>query len=132
MSDVLQLDPFGNDAVEMTVTGEELRQMILSCGRNDGYGFPRVAGICYDVYYDKIDSVRIKDVKLYGPDRKKLNLKKSYRLVTNSYVASICDAPRKDQGKNMNRQTADMIIEYLSKQPSINYQGVRRTRRLSK
>ena len=132
VSDVLQLDPFGNDAVEMTVTGEELRQMILSCGRNDGYGFPRVAGICYDVYYDKIDSVRIKDVKLFGPDGKKLNLKKSYRVVTNSYVASICDAPRKDQGKNMNRQTADMIIEYLSKQPSINYQGVRRTRRLSK
>ena len=132
VNDVLQLDPFNNDAVEMTVTGEELRQMILSCGRNDGYGFPRVAGISYDVYYDKIDSVRIKDVKLFAPDGKKLNLKKSYRVVTNSYVASICDAPRKDQGKSINRKTADLIIDYLGRQASINYQGMRRTRRLSK
>lgn len=132
VNDVLQLDPFDNELVEMTVTGAELRQMILSCGRNDGYGFPRVAGISYDVYYDKIDSVRIRDVRLFGADGKKLNLKKSYRVVTNSYVASICDAPRKDQGRSMNRKTADVIIEYLGKQPSISYQGVRRTHRLRK
>ena len=76
--------------------------------------------------------MRIKDVKLFAPDGKKLNLKKSYRVVTNSYVASICDAPRKDQGKSINRKTADIIIDYLGRQASINYQGMRRTRRLSK
>ncbi|MGX8696221.1 MAG: hypothetical protein ACSW8D_07550, partial [Prevotella sp.] len=56
----------------------------------------------------------------------KFDLKRKYWVVTNSYVASIVDSPRQDQGQSINRHTADLMIGYLEKQPSINYSGVRR------
>lgn len=132
VSDVLRLDPFGNDAVELLLTGEELRQLLMACGNSDGYGFPRVSGLRCDVFYDEGDKQHVKNLKLYTPEGKKFNLKKTYKVVTNSYVVTISNSSRKDQGRSLNRQTADLIIDYLSKQPSINYQGVRRTHRLSK
>ena len=126
VSDVLRLDPFGNDAVVMEVTGEELRQMLVACGNNDGHGFPYVGGFQCDVVYDKKDSYKVKDVKLTKPDGSKFDMKRKYQLVTNSYVASIADSPRKDQGHSINRLTADLIINYLERQPSVSYQGVSR------
>ena len=132
VSDILQLDPFGNDAVVMELTGKELYQMLIACGQNDGYGFPRVGGIKCEVTYDKGDPQHIKDLKVFTPDGKKLNMKKTYRVVTSSYVTSICDSPRKDQGHSINKQTADMIISYLEKQPSVSYQGMKRVNRIVK
>lgn len=132
VSDILQLDPFGNEAVELMLTGDELRKMLIACGESDGYGFPRIGGIKCDVTYEKGDPQHIKDLKVYTLDGKKLNMKKTYRVVTSSYVVSICDSPRKDQGHSLNRQTADLIINYLEKQPSVNYQGMRRVNRIVK
>ena len=68
----------------------------------------------------------MKDVKLTKPDGSKFDMKRKYQLVTNSYVASIADSPRKDQGHSINRLTADLIINYLERQPSVSYQGVSR------
>lgn len=126
VSDVLRLDPFGNDAILMELTGEELRQLLISCCQNDQKGFPYVSGIRCDVVRSAQDSLQLKKLTLFTPEGKKLDLKKKYRVVTNSYVASIADAPRRDQGRNINRKTADLIIAYLERQPSINYQGVQR------
>ena len=72
------------------------------------------------------DSYKVKDVKLTKPDGSKFDMKRKYQLVTNSYVASIADSPRKDQGQRINRLTADLIINYLERQPSVSYQGVSR------
>lgn len=116
----------------MELTGKELHQMLIACGQNDGYGFPRVGGIKCEVTYDKGDPQHIKDLKVFTPDGKKLNMKKTYRVVTSSYVTSICDSPRKDQGHSINKQTADMIISYLEKQPSVSYQGMKRVNRIVK
>ena len=60
---------------------------------------------------------------LYGPDGKKLNLKKNYRVVTNSYAASVSNSPRKDQGRALNYQTAQMIQDFIAKQGHLNYAG---------
>lgn len=126
VNDILKLDPFGNHAIRMTLTGEELRQMLLSCYANDGQSFPYVGGLCCEVTKDKNDSTKIKDLRLLTLDGKKLNLKKRYRVVTNSYVAAICDSPRADQGEDLNRETSDLIMKYLEKQGHVNYQGVKR------
>ncbi len=126
VSDVLRLDPFGNDAVVMELTGEELRQMLVACSNNDGYGSPFVSGVQCNYVRDKKDSLLIKDLKLTKPDGSKFDLKRTYKVVTNSYVASIADSPRRDQGRSINRKTADLIIAYLERQPSVNYQGIRR------
>ncbi len=126
VNDVLQLDPFGNNAVVMTLTGEELRRMLISCYDNDDHAFPYVGGIMCEVTKDKKDTLKIKDLRLLTLDGKKLDLKKRYRVITNSYVAAICDAPRQDQGEDMNRLTSDMIMRFLEKQGHVNYQGKKR------
>ena len=126
VSDVLRLDPFGNDAVMMELTGEELRQMLISCCDNDEALFPFVSGVVCHVVRDASDTTRVKSLKLSTPDGQKFNLKRTYKVVTNSYVASITDAPRRDQGHSVNRKTADLIIDFLEHRPSVNYQGVKR------
>jgi 5'-nucleotidase len=126
VSDVLQLDPFGNDAVMMELSGEELRNMLISCYDNDSHLFPFVGGILCEVEFDKKTPAQVKKLTLRTPDGKKLDLKKTYRVVTNHFVASICDAPRRDQGHSINRKTADLIIDFLDRKKSVNYTGKKR------
>ena len=126
VNDVLKLDPFRNDAVMLELTGEELRQMLIACHDNDGNNFPYVGGIRCEVQYDKADAAKIKKLQLLSLDGKKLNLKKTYKVVTNSYVAAISSSPRKDQGHSLNRETTDLIMNFLEHQGSVSYQGERR------
>ena len=126
VSDVLRLDPFGNDAVMMEITGKELVNMLLSCCANDEDQFPYVSGIICDVERDKSNSKEVKKLTVKTLDGKKFDLKKKYKVVTNSYVASICDAPRSDQGHSINKKTADLIISYLEHEGSVDYQGKKR------
>ena len=129
VSDVLRLDPFGNAAVVMELTGEELRQLLMACSANDGYGFPYVSGVQCDVVFDQRDSLKVKDLRLARPDGSKFDLKRKYRVVTSSYVASIADSPCRDQGRNINRKMTDLVIAYLERQEEVNYQGIRRIQR---
>lgn len=130
VTDVLQLDPFGNDAVEMMLTGDELKQMMISCSRNDKYGMPCVSGVNVEYTTAPTDTMQVKDARLFMPDGKKMPPKKRYRVVTNSYTATICDAPRKDAGTSLHQTTSDLMIQYLEKQQAINYQGACRVRRV--
>lgn len=127
VSDVLRLDPFGNDTVQLELTGQELKDMIIATTYNDTYGFPKVSGIICNVVFDKKHPEKIKELKITNPDGSKFDLKKTYKVVTNSYTASIADSPRKDQGRALNRTTASIIQEYLEHQGTIDYTGVQRT-----
>ena len=99
--------------------------LLMACGGNDGYGYPFVGGVQCHITLSKKDSLTLKDFKLTNPDGSKFDLKRKYKVVTNSYVASIADSPRQDQGRNINRKTADLVIAYLERQSAINYQGKR-------
>ena len=127
VSDVLRLDPFGNDTVQLELTGQELKDMLIATTYNDTYGFPKVSGIICNVIFDKKNPEKIKELKITNPDGSKFDLKKKYKVVTNSYTASIADSPRKDQGRALNRTTASIIQEYLEHQGTIDYTGVERT-----
>ena len=126
VSDVLRLDPFGNDTVQLELTGQELKDMLIATTNNDTYGFPKVSGIICNVIFDKKNPSKIKDVVITNPDGSKFNLKKTYKVATNSYTAAIADSPRKDQGRSLNRTTASLIQEYLEHQGKIDYTGVQR------
>ena len=56
---------------------------------------------------------------------KKLNLKKTYRVVSNSYTVAVSPTNRKDEGKSIGITTPDLIKNYLEHQGKINYQGRR-------
>ena len=49
VGDVMKMDPFQNDAVELNVTGKELAEMLISCYDNDKQRFPYVGGMTCDV-----------------------------------------------------------------------------------
>ena len=126
VSDVLRLDPFGNPCVEMNITGEEFKKMLISCYEtSEGY-FPFIGGANCEVLFYKKDTTRISDIKLFTLDGKKLNMKKKYKVVTNSYVAAICDAPRSDQGRDTGLVCSDMLMHFLEKQGFVDYLGTRR------
>ena len=125
INDVLRLDPFDNQCVEMEVTGEEFRQMYLSCFSNDSHDPPFVSGVRCELIADTLKRVA-KDVRIYTPDGKKLKKNKTYRLVCNSYVAVICDAPRKDQGHSIGKRCSDLLIRFLDGHEPIDYHDVKR------
>ncbi|MBR1804583.1 MAG: hypothetical protein IJ775_06765, partial [Muribaculaceae bacterium] len=60
---------------------------------------------------------------------KKLNLKRTYRVATHTYVAAICTSPRKDAGRNLNVKTEKMTRDYLQHCGHINYAGICRVKR---
>ena len=121
---VMKMDPFQNSAVEVVCTGKELSEMLISCYDNDKQRFPYVSGMTCDVTIDPADG-KIKKLVIFDKNGKKLNLKKTYRVVANSYSVAVSPSNRKDQGRSLRISTPDMIKNFLEKQGRINYQGRR-------
>ena len=125
VSDVLRLDPFQNEAIELTLTGKELVDMMIKCYDNDNRLFPYVGGMRVE-YTVNAATKNIKKVVVMDKDGKKLNLKKTYRVMTNSYTTAISPTNRKDQGTGIGKITAQLIMDYLEHQGHVSYQGVKR------
>ena len=123
VKDILNLDPFMNSPVVMTLTGKELHDMLISCYKADRNRFPITSGCTAVVTYADSTKTSIKKLELFDTNGKKLNMKKKYRVVTNNYVASITDSPREDQGKRGDETTSDLIIHWLEKKGTVDYQG---------
>lgn len=126
VNQVLTLDPFGNPCIEMNITGKELYDLMKACYVNDENRFPLTSSnITCTITIDKANQANIKRLVISDDKGKPLDMKKTYRVVMNSYVASICDSPRKDQGRDTNLLTADMIIAHLEKVGKVSYAGKR-------
>ncbi len=121
VGDVLRIDPFGNDCIEMTVTGKEFKDMLLACHNNDNHDTPYLAGATCVFIPSPDPNVKAKDVKIFTPDGKKFNMKKKYKLVCSSYVAAVCNTPRADEGENLGIKCSDMIIKFLDGHEPIDY-----------
>ncbi len=124
MGDVMKMDPFQNDLVELHVTGKELAEMLISCYDNDKLRFPYVSGMTCDVVIDPATQ-KIKKLTLNGKDGKKLNLKKTYHVVGNSYSVAVSPTNRADHGRSMGITTPDVIKNYLEHQGRVSFQGRR-------
>ena len=124
MGDVMKMDPFQNDLVELHVTGKELAEMLISCYDNDKQRFPYVSGMTCDVVIDPATQ-KIKKLTLNGKDGKKLNLKKTYHVVGNSYSVAVSPTNRADQGRSLGITTPDVIKNYLEHQGRVSFQGRR-------
>ena len=124
--DVLTIDPFGNAAYEMTLTGREVCQMIENYSRMDVAHFPHLGGIRAELTLDTDDPMVIRSIKLLDANGGKFDMKRKYRVVTNSYVAAACKAYGFKDMHRMNRETSDMIMRFLEKQQTVDYRGVER------
>ena len=125
VSDVLRLDPFQNEAVELSLTGKELMDMLIKCYDNDNRIFPYVGGMTAEYTLDPATK-KITKLVLLDESGKKLNLKKTYKVMTNSYTTAISPTNRKDQGTGIGKITAQLIMDYLEHQGHVSYQGVKR------
>ena len=122
VADVLRLDPFQNDAVELNITGKELMEMLIKCYDNDNQRFPYVGGMTAEFSVDPATQ-KIKKLTLFGKDGKKLNLKQTYKVMSNSYTVAVSPTNRKDEGHSIGRITAQLIMDYLEHQGHISYEG---------
>ena len=124
MGDVMKMDPFQNDLVEVQVTGKELAEMLVSCYDNDKQRFPYVGGLKCEVVLDPVTK-KVKKITLFDLNGKKLNLKKTYRVVSNSYTVAVSPTNRADQGHSVGITTPDIIKNYLEHQKKVSFQGQR-------
>ncbi len=122
----LAIDPFGNQAVEMTMTGDQLYQMLTAYSRMDIFHFPHLGGLLAEVKLDKADSTVIQSFKLMTPDGKPIEKKRKYRIVTNTYVSSTCTVLSPDDINVLNAQTSDLIMHFLEHKGHVDYNGVKR------
>lgn len=134
MREVLSMDPFNNVAVEMEMTGEELLKILTTYSRGSLYHLPRVGGILCEVTVDKSDEYkdRLKHVKLTTLEGEPFDLEKTYKVITNSYMSSICEPFLHCPVKSLNTQTADMLASYLKKQGTISPRGMDRLKIIEK
>ena len=131
VGDVMKMDPFQNDAVELHVTGKELSEMLISCYDNDKQRFPYVCGMTCEITTNPADG-KITKLVIFDKDGKKLNLKKTYKVVSNSYSVAVSPTKRGDEGHSLGITTPDMIKNYLEHQGHVNYEGRRCLKLISK
>ena len=125
VGDLLKLDPFHNTAVELTITGEELLRVMQSYARGKRVRLPFVSGVKCEITLNPQDSMLISDIRLLTPDGQPLDLSRSYRVVTNSYISAVCQWLPEEIINNLHVQTSALIIRYLRKKGTVDYNGRR-------
>lgn len=125
MLNIFEMDPFDNDAVVLELTGEELLRMLLTYAAGRYYSFPFVGGIRCELTREPGDSTKLKSARLLTMKGKKLDMKRRYRVVTNNYVTATSRIPE-GAAHRQNVQTTDIVIRFLEKRKTVNYQGVGR------
>lgn len=126
LGDVLRLDPFNNESLLYHLTTTEVEQLLLECSQADANGAPYTSGITYTLLTEKQDSSKVKRIHIYEEKGHKINRKTNHCVMVSSYVAAICPLLRKKEPQPLYAQTADLIIRYLRKHPSMDYRGVTR------
>jgi len=107
------------------MTGDEVKQMILATCKADYSGPGYISGIKYTITFGE-DKKDLKGVDVWMADGSPIDEKRIYKVVMNSYIASVSDFKKKDEGQNLFRTCSDAIIDYLTKQSVVDYSGVRR------
>ena len=130
VQDVLSMDPFYNEAVELMLTGEEIMKILTTYSRGSLYHLPRVAGAICEVTVDKEDKHkdRLKSIRLKTLDGQDFDMQKTYKVVTNSYMQSACKSYISNPGHSLNIQTSVMLSNYLEKLGVISNKGLHNMR----
>lgn len=121
MNDAYKLDPFCNEVLLYNLSGKDLESLLSNVNNADNYGPGYVSGIKYVIYLDK--KSHAKKIKITMPDGSKFKRNKTYRVVMNSYVASVGFDENEFEGENLYIISTQVLANYLSKQPFINYMG---------
>ena len=125
MKDLLALDPFDNEVIRFTLSGEEIIRLMQSCFITDG-GPIYCSGCSYSYLIN--EEGEMDHIKVTLDNGKPLDMKAQYDVVMNSYMASVFDYEHKDEGQTTFRTSNEMMIEYLGQHPEIDYGKVTRVK----
>lgn len=123
--DVFEMSPFDNHAVVLNLTGHELLHMLLTYCHERVWSFPFVGGMRCNVKADPENPRKIKEAELLTLDGQPLDMDRTYRVVTNSYVPATSEVPE-GSAQTLNLMTTDIIMQYLEQSQTVDYQGVSR------
>lgn len=109
--DVYSLDPFGNEAIELHLTGQELLNLHYVAFELDNRIPLYPSGFRSEYTLNKDGS--LKEVRLFNTDGTPLDLNKTYSISMNNYITAAYKYEHKDPGKSLFVTTADNMITYL-------------------
>lgn len=118
IKDILTLDPFDNEIIQFTLTGEEIIRLMKTCFVTDG-GPIYCSGCSYSYKVD--EGGEMTDIQVKLENGKPLNMKAKYKVVMNSYMTSVFDYEHQDPGTSTFRTSDDVMMEYLAQHPEIDY-----------
>ena len=118
LKDIFALDPFDNEIIAYTLTGQEIINLMKSCFVTDG-GPIYCSGCSYTYSVD--DNGEMTDIEVKLENGKPLDLNAKYNLVMNSYMSTVFDYEHEDEGHSTFRTSNEMMQEYLSQHPEIDY-----------
>ena len=120
VKDIYSIDPFNNDVVVYQMTGEQVKKFILNSYRKNGGHPSYVSGMSYSVN----DDGRNVWIDMEG---ERFSTKKTYKVAFNSYMASTVNIESVDDGNSVFMTSEEMIIAFLKRHKTVDYQGVVRT-----
>ena len=123
IKDIAALDPFDNEIIRFTLTGNEIVNLIKCCFTTDG-GPIYCSGCSYKYKVD--ENGEMTDVSVTLENGKPLDMNAKYNIVMNSYMASVFDFEHEDDGTTTFRTSNELTLEYLAQHPDMNYGNVSR------
>ena len=118
LKDIFALDPFDNEIIAFTLTGQEIVNLMKSCFVTDG-GPIYCSGCTYTYKVD--DNGEMTDINVKLENGKPLDLNAKYNVVMNSYMSTVFDYEHEDEGQSTFRSSNELMLEYLSHHPEIDY-----------
>ena len=118
IKDIFALDPFDNEIVQYTLSGQEIINLMKTCFVTDG-GPIYCSGCSYKYKVD--DNGEMTDIVVTLDNGKPLDLNAKYTVVMNSYMSSVFDYEHEDEGTSTFRSSNDMMMEFLAGHPELDY-----------
>ena len=129
LKDIYALDPFDNEIIAYTLTGQEIINLMKSCFVTDG-GPIYCSGCSYSYSVD--DNGEMTDIEVKLEDGKPLDLNAQYNIVMNNYMSTVFDYEHKDDGHSTFRRSNELMLEYLAQHPDIDYGKTQRVFEIEK
>ncbi|MBQ3739310.1 MAG: bifunctional metallophosphatase/5'-nucleotidase [Bacteroidales bacterium] len=123
LKDIFALDPFDNEIIAFTLSGQEIVNLIKSCFNTD-HGPIYCSGCSYSFKVD--DNGEMTDLKVKLENGKPLDLNANYNIVMNSYMSTVFDYEHEDDGHSTFRSSNELMLDYLADHPEIDYGNVSR------
>ena len=123
LKDLFALDPFDNEIIAFTLSGQEIINLMKTCFITDR-GPIYCSGCSYSYKVD--DNGEMIDIEVTLENGKPLDLNAKYNVVMNSYMSDVFDYEHEDVGHTTFRSSNEMMLDYLAQHPEIDYGSITR------